>query len=220
MPLSDRTLRVTEIFRSIQGESSHAGRPCSFVRLTGCPMRCVWCDSEYTFTGGERMSFEMIFEELDGYGCRLVEVTGGEPLAQKNAFPFISELCDRGYEVLIETGGYVSIEDVDRRAKIILDIKCPASGEVTRNHWPNLGRIDPAKDEVKFVIADLADWDFSKKMIEEYDLVTRSKEILISPVHGVENLAELAEAVAESGLPVRFNMQLHKYIWGADARGV
>ncbi len=166
------------------------------------------------------MSFEMIFEELDGYGCRLVEVTGGEPLAQKNAFPFISELCDRGYEVLIETGGYVSIEDVDRRAKIILDIKCPASGEVTRNHWPNLGRIDPAKDEVKFVIADLADWDFSKKMIEEYDLVTRSKEILISPVHGVENLAELAEAVAESGLPVRFNMQLHKYIWGADARGV
>lgn len=213
-------LRVTEIFLSIQGESSHAGRPCSFVRLTGCPMRCVWCDSEYTFTGGERVSFEDILAKLDEFGCGLVEVTGGEPLAQKSAFPFITDLCDRGYEVLIETGGFVSTEDVDLRAKIILDVKCPASGEAERNHWPNLERLRASVDEVKFVVADMADWAFAKQMIEKYDLTNRTKEILISPVHGIANLPELAEAVSGSGLKVRLNLQLHKHIWGADARGV
>lgn len=219
-PNSDNSLRITEIFLSIQGESSHAGRPCSFVRLTGCPMRCVWCDSEYTFTGGERMSFEEIFAKLDEFGCNLVEVTGGEPLAQKNVFPFVTELCDRGFEVLIETGGYVSTESVDPRATIILDVKCPASGEAERNHWPNLERLRPDIDEVKFVIAEMSDWEYSKGIIERYDLSKRSKDVLISPVHGVESLAEIAEAVAQSGLPVRINLQLHKYIWGADARGV
>ncbi len=213
-------LRITEIFLSIQGESSHAGRPCSFVRLTGCPMRCVWCDSEYTFTGGERMPFEQIFGALDGFGCKLVEVTGGEPLAQKNAFPFITGLCDRGYEVLIETGGFVSAEQVDPRAAIILDVKCPASGEAERNHWPNLERLRRDKDEVKFVIADMNDWEFARRVINEYDLVNRAKEVLISPVHGVDDLAALAETVGRSGLPVRLNLQLHKYIWGAEARGV
>lgn len=213
-------LRVTEIFLSIQGESSHAGRPCSFVRLTGCPMRCVWCDSEYTFTGGERMPFEDILAKLDAFGCNLVEVTGGEPLAQKQAFPFITELCDRGYEVLIETGGFVSTEQVDPRAKVILDVKCPASGEATRNHWPNLERLSPDRDEVKFVIADLDDWQFAKDMIAKYDLVDCAKEILISPVHGIEKLAEIAEAVSRSRLKTRLNLQLHKYIWGADRRGV
>lgn len=213
-------LRITEVFLSIQGESSHAGRPCSFVRLTGCPMRCVWCDSEYTFTGGERIGFEAIFEKLDEFGCNLVEVTGGEPLAQKDVFPFITELCDRGYEVLIETGGFVSTAEVDTRAKIILDIKCPASGEAERNHWSNLERLRPDFDEVKFVVADMADWEFAKQMIEKYDLVNRTNEILISPVHGIESLAEVAEAVSTSGLKVRLNLQLHKYIWGADARGV
>ena len=218
--MSDRSLRITEIFLSIQGESSHAGRPCSFVRLTGCPMRCVWCDSEYTFYGGERISFEDIFAKLGEFGCNLVEVTGGEPLAQVNVFPFISELCDRGCEVLIETGGFVSTKDVDPRAKVILDVKCPASGEAERNHWPNLERLRPEKDEVKFVVADLKDWEFAKEVIEKYDLIKRSKEILISPVHGVEKLAEIAEAVSRSGLKVRLNLQLHKYIWGADTRGV
>ena len=220
MSESGRVLRITEIFLSIQGESSHAGRPCSFVRLTGCPMRCVWCDSEYTFTGGERLSFEDIFAKLDEFGCDLVEVTGGEPLAQKAVFPFISELCDRGYEVLIETGGYVSTEDVDPRAKIVLDIKCPASGEAERNHLPNLDRLRPDFDEVKFVIADMADWEFAKETISKCGLEDRCREILISPIHGIENLAEIAEAVSRSGLKVRFNLQLHKYIWGADARGV
>lgn len=213
-------LRITEIFLSIQGESSHAGRPCSFVRLTGCPMRCVWCDSEYTFTGGEKISFDAIFARLDEFGCKLVEVTGGEPLAQTNVFPFINELCDRGYEVLIETGGYVSTEQVDPRAAIILDVKCPASGEAERNHWPNLERLRNDKDEVKFVIADMNDWQYAQDKIAEYDLVNRTKEILISPVHGVENLVELAEAVSRSGLKVRLNLQLHKFIWGAEARGV
>lgn len=205
---------------SIQGESSHVGRPCSFVRLTGCPMRCVWCDSEYTFTGGERMAFEKVFARLDEFGCNLVEVTGGEPLAQKNVFPFITELCDRGYEVLIETGGYVSTAEVDPRAKIILDVKCPASGEAERNHWPNLERLRPGLDEVKFVVADLADWKYARNIILEHDLLNRAKEVLISPVHGVQNLSEIAESVARSGLKVRLNLQLHKYIWGADARGV
>ncbi len=213
-------LRITEIFLSIQGESSHAGRPCSFVRLTGCPMRCVWCDSEYTFTGGERISFEDIFAKLDTFGCKLIEVTGGEPLAQKNVFPFITELCDRGYEVLIETGGFVSTESVDERAKVILDVKCPTSGEAERNHWPNLERLQPDKDEVKFVVADMADWEFSKKIISDYDLIGRTKEVLISPVHGIDNLAEIAEAVSGSGLKVRLNLQLHKYIWGSDVHGV
>jgi 7-carboxy-7-deazaguanine synthase len=213
-------LRVTEIFLSIQGESSHAGRPCAFVRLTGCPMRCVWCDSGYTFHGGEKISFDQVFAKLDEFGCNLVEVTGGEPLAQKAVFPFIAELCDRDYEVLIETGGYVSTEDVDPRAAIILDVKCPASGEAERNHWPNLERLRPDRDEVKFVIADLDDWQFAKDVITKYDLENHAKEVLISPVHGIENLAEIAEEVSRSKLKVRFNLQLHKFIWGADVRGV
>lgn len=183
-------------------------------------MRCVWCDSEYTFTGGEHISFDDIFAKLEEFGCNLVEVTGGEPLAQKNVFPFITQLCDRGYELLIETGGYVSTENVDPRAKIILDIKCPASGESERNYWPNLDRLRTDLDEVKFVIADLDDWEFAKDTIEKYDLVNRTKEVLISPVHGLANLTEIAESVSRSEFKVRLNLQLHKYIWGADARGV
>ena len=213
-------LRITEIFLSIQGESSHAGRPCAFVRLTGCPMRCVWCDSEYTFTGGVRKAFNEIFAELENFNCNLVEVTGGDPLAQKNAFPFISLLCDKGYEVLIETGGFFSTEKVDARAKIILDVKCPASGESERNHWANLQRLNAEKDEVKFVIADLNDWNFARKIIEKYDLQNRAKEILVSPIFGIENLKEIAETVSQSNLKVRLNLQLHKYIWGADTHGV
>jgi 7-carboxy-7-deazaguanine synthase len=213
-------LRITEIFLSIQGESSHAGRPCAFVRLTGCPMRCVWCDSEYTFTGGERFSFDEIFTKLREFGCNLVEVTGGDPLAQKNVFPFIEKLLDDGYEVLIETGGFFSTENVDARAKIILDVKCPASGESKRNHWANLERLRMEKDEVKFVIADLSDWEFAKDVIAKYDLENQAKEILISPIFGIENLVEISETVFRSGLKVRLNLQLHKYIWGKDVHGV
>lgn len=213
-------LRVTEIFRSIQGESTHAGRPCTFVRLTGCPMRCVWCDSEYTFTGGEHYSIDHILAQVAAFGCNLVEVTGGEPLAQKEAFNLIKRLCDGGYEVLIETGGYVSTAGLDERAKVILDIKCPASGEEPRNDWSNIDRLRPDKDEVKFVIADEADWLYAKTLIKERDLETRTKAVLISPAWGQVDLQRLADWVAASGLNVRMQLQLHKYIWGPDVKGV
>ena len=213
-------LRVTEIFRSIQGESTHAGRPCTFVRLTGCPMRCVWCDSEYTFTGGEHYSIEEIMRQVDAFGCNLVEVTGGEPLAQKEAFSLIERLCDQGYEVLIETGGYVSTAGLDPRAKVILDIKCPASGEEARNDWSNLERLRADKDEVKFVIADEGDWIYARKLIEEKDLQSRAKAILLSPAWGQVDLQQLADWIAGSGLNVRMQLQLHKYIWGPNVKGV
>lgn len=213
-------LRVTEIFRSIQGESTHAGRPCTFVRLTGCPMRCVWCDSEYTFTGGEYFSLDDVMDQVRSFGCKLVEVTGGEPLAQREAFTLIEQLCSQEYEVLIETGGYFSTEGVDGRAKIILDIKCPSSGEEARNHWPNLERLRADKDEVKFVIVNFEDWTYTKKIIERYELNQRAKAILISPAWGQIDLKDLAGWVSSSGLDVRMQLQLHKYVWGAEARGV
>src|SRR4051812_23263523 len=213
-------LRVTEIFRSIQGESTHSGRPCTFVRLTGCPMRCTWCDSEYTFTGGEHFSIDAIIDRIQQFGCRLVEVTGGEPLAQREAFEMITRLCEDGYEVLIETGGFISTEDVDPRAKIILDVKCPASAEVERNHWPNLMRLRPDLDEVKFVIANREDWEFARKIISEYDLERLTKAILISPAWGLIDLQQLANWISECGLNVRMQLQLHKYIWGPDVHGV
>lgn len=213
-------LRVTEIFRSIQGESTHMGRPCTFVRLTGCPMRCVWCDSEYTFTGGEHISIEDVLAEVRALGCRLVEVTGGEPLAQRAAFTLIERLCDEGYEVLIETGGFISTEGVDGRAKLILDVKCPASGEEARNHWPNLDRLRADRDEVKFVIANRGDWDYARGIIERYDLERRARAVLISPVWGEVDLQEMAGWLSSSGMNLRMQLQIHKQIWGAEARGV
>jgi 7-carboxy-7-deazaguanine synthase len=213
-------LRVTEIFRSIQGESTHAGRPCSFVRLTGCPMRCTWCDSEYTFTGGERVSIDDVMLKVRDFGCQLVEVTGGEPLAQREAFDLVRRLCEEGYEVLIETGGYVSTEGLDESACVILDVKCPASGEAERNHWPNLERLRAERDEVKFVVGNREDWEFARGVIEKYELEKRARAILISPVWGATDLKELAELVASSGLDVRMQLQLHKYIWGPEVHGV
>ncbi len=213
-------LRVTELFHSIQGESTHAGRPCTFVRLTGCPMRCTWCDSEYTFTGGEHFTIEAVLERVRAFGCPLVEVTGGEPLAQREAFDLIARLCDAGYEVLIETGGYVSTEAVDPRAKIILDVKCPASGEAERNQWPNLDRLRADKDEVKFVVADRGDWEFTTEIVAKYQLEERAKAVLISPAWGQIDLQELSNWIVQSGLNVRLQLQLHKYIWGPDMHGV
>jgi 7-carboxy-7-deazaguanine synthase len=213
-------LRVTEIFRSIQGESTHAGRPCAFVRLTGCPMRCVWCDSEYTFSGGEHVSVEDVLKQVRAFGCRLVEITGGEPLAQKEAQTLIERLCDEGFEVLIETGGYFSTAGIDERAAIILDVKCPASGEEGRNHWPNLSRLRADRDEVKFVIANRADWEYARDVINRYELETTAKAVLISPAWNEIDLKDLADWTAGSGLNVRMQLQLHKYVWGAEARGV
>ena len=213
-------LRVTEIFRSIQGESTHAGRPCTFVRLTGCPMRCVWCDSEYTFTGGEYFALEDVLRQVRAFECKLVEVTGGEPLAQREAFELIERLCSEGFEVLVETGGYISTEAVDPRARIVLDVKCPASGEEARNHWPNLERLRADKDEVKFVIMDHTDWTYALEIIKRYELSRRAKAVLISPAWGTTDLKEVAEWVSSSGLDLRLQLQLHKYIWGPEARGV
>jgi 7-carboxy-7-deazaguanine synthase len=213
-------LRVTEIFRSIQGESTHAGRPCTFVRLTGCPMRCVWCDSEYTFTGGEHYSIEQVLARVDAFGCRLVEVTGGEPLAQKQSIDLIHKLCEEGYEVLVEAGNYVSTAGLDERAKIILDVKCPGSGEEPRNDWSNLDRIRVDHDEIKFVIANRDDWEYAQQVINKHELQTRAKAVLISPVWGQIDLQELAEWISSSGLNVRMQLQLHKYIWGPEVRGV
>jgi 7-carboxy-7-deazaguanine synthase len=183
-------------------------------------MRCVWCDSEYTFTGGEHLSIDDVMAQVRAFGCRLVEVTGGEPLAQREAFTLIERLCDEGYEVLIETGGYVSTEGIDERARLILDVKCPASGEEARNHWPNLERLRADRDEVKFVIASRADWEYAQDVIRSYGLERRARAVLVSPVWGKVDLASAAEWIASSGMNVRMQLQLHKYIWGAEARGV
>lgn len=210
-------MRITEIFHSIQGESSHAGRPCVFVRLTGCNLRCRWCDSEYTFTGGEKRSIDEVIAQVKSYGCELVEITGGEPLAQADAFELIRRLCDDGLEVLIETSGSIDIAPVDRRAKIILDIKCPGSGEVEKNRWSNLEQLRE-HDEIKFVIADRADYDWARQVIAEKNLAGRT--ILFSPVWGELDLRPLAEWMLADRVPARLQTQLHKHIWGAEARGV
>jgi len=210
-------LRITEIFHSIQGESSHVGRPCVFVRLTGCNLRCRWCDSEYTFTGGERMEMSDILRKVEAYGCRLVEITGGEPLAQAESLDLIRRLCEDGYEVLIETSGSISIEPVDPRAKVILDLKCPGSGEEEKNLWSNIDELD-SNDEVKFVIADRTDYEWARAVIAEHRLDRFT--ILFSPVWGEMNMKDLAEWMLADRVPARFQTQLHKHIWGADVHGV
>ncbi|HYO78887.1 MAG TPA: radical SAM protein [Thermoanaerobaculia bacterium] len=210
-------MRITEIFFSIQGESSHAGRPCVFVRLTGCNLRCTWCDSEYTFAGGERMSVDDVVERVKSYGCNLVEITGGEPLAQKEAFGLIERLCDDEFEVLIETSGSIDITPVDRRAKLILDVKCPGSGEADKNRWPNLDELRP-HDELKFVIADRHDYEWARQLIADKQLDRWT--ILLSPVWGKMEMKSLAEWMLADRVPARFQTQLHKHIWGADVHGV
>lgn len=211
-------MRVTEIFHSIQGESTYAGQPCVFVRLTGCPLRCTWCDTGYAFYGGTEQRIDEILSKVDSYGCRLVEVTGGEPLAQSDAFPLISTLCDRGYQVLIETSGAIDIASVDRRAHVILDVKCPGSGMTDRMYWPNLNQLT-MKDEAKFVLADRKDYDWAREIIAKYELTARCS-VLMSPVFGSLEPRQLAEWVLADRSPVRFQLQLHKWIWAPDMRGV
>jgi 7-carboxy-7-deazaguanine synthase len=211
-------MRVSEIFHSIQGESTYTGLPCTFIRLTGCPLRCVWCDTAYAFYGGTDMTPDEIMAKVRTWACFLVEVTGGEPLHQPEVFPLTSRLCDEGHIVLIETSGAIDISPVDPRAHVILDVKCPGSGMTERMCWDNLNRVK-AKDEVKFVIKDRADYDWARSVVTRYDLARRCA-ILFSPVFGELDPRHLAEWVLADKLPVRFQIQLHKYIWAPDMRGV
>lgn len=213
-------MRITEIFYSIQGESSYAGLPCVFVRLTWCNLRCRWCDSAYTFTGGTEMTVDAVLEQVRSYGCKLVEVTGGEPLAQKReCVELIRRLCDEDYQVLLETGGSLDVSAVDARAVKIIDVKCPDSGESHRNHWANLERLGP-RDEIKFVIASRADFDYALDVIARYSLDQRAPFVLFSPVWGAVDLRELAAWILQAGVRGRMQLQMHKYIWGPEATGV
>lgn len=217
-------LRITEIFHSVQGESTWAGLPCTFVRLTGCPLRCVWCDTTYSFHGGERMTLDAILERVRSYPTRLVEITGGEPLIHRNAFVLADRLLEEGYTVLVETSGSEDISPLDPRVHVIMDLKCPGSGEEHRNRWENLPHLDGG-DEVKFVVAGREDYEWMRDVIRSRGLDRRVEEgslraLLVSPVWGKVELEALAGWILEDGLPVRFQVQLHKLIWGAERTGV
>lgn len=211
-------LKVNEIFYSIQGESSFAGLPCVFVRLTYCNLRCTYCDTEYAFYEGKDMSIDEIIEEVKKYNCNLVEVTGGEPLVQKESLELMKKLCDANFQVLLETSGSLPIEDVDKRVTIIMDLKTPSSRMMKKNLYSNIEHLKP-QDEVKFVIGNREDYEWAKKIISEYKLTEKCK-ILMGVVFGELSNLDLASWILEDKLPVRFQMQLHKYIWEPEKRGV
>ena len=206
------SLRVHEIFHSLQGESSRVGLPTVFVRLTGCPMRCVYCDTAYAFTGGENMELDEIMAQVSEHGTRYVTVTGGEPLAQKECLVLLKELCDAGYEVSLETGGAIDTSAVDNRVAVILDVKTPGSGEVEKNLWDNLQHLKP-KDEVKFVLCNRSDYDWAKQVLAERAIGSKCS-VLFSPVYNQVNPTELAEWILHDKLPVRMQIQLQKVLWG------
>lgn len=212
-------LRIHEIYLSIQGESTHAGRPCVFVRLTGCQMRCVWCDTGYAFHGGEFRGVDEVVAEVARHRCALVEITGGEPLLQPAALPLMTALCDAGHEVLLETGGGLDISGVDPRVRRILDVKCPGSGESDNNRWENLAELR-AGDELKFVLADEVDYRWAARVVEQRELGGLGLPIHFSPAWGALEPARLAAWILRDGLPVRLHLQQHKVVWGADTRGV
>jgi 7-carboxy-7-deazaguanine synthase len=212
-------LTINEIFHSIQGESTHAGRPCVFVRLTACDLRCSWCDTPYAFTEGQKMSIDEVLAQVDTYGCGLVEVTGGEPLLQPDVYPLMERLLASGKTVLLETGGHIDIGGVPAGVRRIVDVKCPGSGEADRNCGANLDRLRPT-DEVKFVIADRADYDYAREIVRTHALTGKCGAVLFSPVHGVLDPKALAAWVLADRLTVRVQLQLHKYIWDAATRGV
>ena len=210
-------LKITEIFHSLQGEARNVGLPTVFVRLTGCPLRCQYCDTAYAFTGGEWMELDAILDEVGRYKTSHVTVTGGEPLAQKSCLTLLAQLCDKGYDVSLETSGAIAVDTVDQRVIKILDVKTPASGEVTKNKFENFAHLNP-QDQIKFVICDEDDYNWSKRIIAEQQLEKKC-ELLFSPVHGQLEAAVLADWVLRDQLNVRFQVQLHKYLWG-DKPGV
>jgi 7-carboxy-7-deazaguanine synthase len=212
-------LTINEIFHSIQGESTHAGRRCVFVRLTACDLRCSWCDTPYAFHEGRKMSIDDVMDEVERHGCELVELTGGEPLLQKDVYPLIDRLIGSGKTVLIETGGHVSLAQVPPDVRTIMDVKCPGSGESHTTDWDNLSRLD-GNDEVKFVIKDRADYDYACDVLRRHELAGRVAAVLFSPVHGVLDPKTLSEWVLADRLPVRVQLQVHKYIWSPETRGV
>ena len=211
-------LIVNEIFKSIQGESSFTGLPCIFIRLTGCNLRCTWCDTEYAFYKGKPKSVQDIMDAIEPLGVPLVEITGGEPLLQDEVYDLMNALLKKNYQVLVETGGGVSVAKVPERVIKILDIKCPGSGEAAKNLWDNLNHLNP-HDEVKFVLADRADYDWSREILDRTN-IHKKVQVLFSPVYDRLDLKELAAWVLEDNLPVRVQTQLHKVIWGKDAIGV
>ncbi len=208
---SEAQLRISEIFYSLQGETSRVGLPTVFVRLTGCPLRCVYCDTTYAFTGGQSMSVANILRQVAGYVPRYVTITGGEPLAQKNCLPLLTALCDAGYQVSLETGGAIDISEVDARVMRVVDIKTPASGEAEKNRWGNLPLLTQ-QDELKFVLCDEADYIWAKQIIQQHQL-TEKCTVLFSPVHNGLNATHLAEWMLRDQLPVRLQVQLHKILW-------
>lgn len=209
------TLRITEVFHSLQGETRTMGLPTVFVRLTGCPLRCVWCDSEYSFHGGQQRTLESLVQEVKQFGAPCVTVTGGEPLAQPNAIPLIQALCDEGFDVNVETSGAMDISAVDRRASRVMDLKAPGSGESSRNLYDNIAHLTD-NDQVKFVLSDRADYEWTRMQLDRFDLLGRVDEVLLSPVHGHLNPRELAEWIIQDGLRVRMQLQMHKYLWGEE----
>lgn len=206
-------LRLTEIFFSLQGEAARAGLPTVFVRLTGCPLRCVWCDTTYSFSGGEPATIDSILARVANYPARQVCVTGGEPLAQKECLPLLSALCDAGYEVSLETSGALDIAGVDPRVARVMDLKAPDSGEGDKNRWENLGLLTP-QDEIKIVVASRTDYEWARELIRERRLDTLCP-VLLSPAQGLVDPTALAEWILEDGLNVRFQLQLHKLLWGS-----
>ena len=212
-------LTVNEIFYSIQGESTRAGQPCVFVRLTACDLRCSWCDTAYAFHEGRKQSIDEVIAEVDRYGCPLVEITGGEPLLQDDVYPLMERLMAGGRTVLLETGGHRLIDAVPRNVVKIVDVKCPASGEAARNEWRNLDLLAP-HDEVKFVIQDRTDYEFARDVVARYNLPVRCAAVLFSPVHGTLDPKQLSEWMLADHVPARLQLQLHKYIWSPDTRGV
>jgi len=212
-------LTINEIFYSIQGESTRAGEPCVFVRLTACDLRCSWCDTPYAFTEGRKMSIDEVIAAVDAHDCPLVEITGGEPLLQEEVYPLMDRLLAGGRTVMLETGGHRPIARVPREVKKIVDVKCPGSGESAKNDWNNLALLAP-HDEVKFVVADRVDYEFARDVIARYDLANCAGAVLMSPVHGVLDPKTLSEWMLADHLPARLQLQLHKYIWSPSTRGV